>query len=107
MDDFRCQWLSGHDFLKDYDSGMIFSKVDIVVNSTPLDKIIPTLEPVLADPCRGEVIDLLTHEQYFWPFYKNYLPDCAERMDRAIGFIVQHGHKPVFLQDGFLGGPAK
>lgn len=106
MDDFRCQWLSHHDLLKDYDSGMIFSKVDMVVNSTPLDQIVPKLEPVLADPCQGEVIDFLTHEQYFWPFYKRYLPDCAERMDRAIGFVAQHGHKPVFLQDGFLGGPA-
>jgi len=105
MDDVRSEWLSHHDLLKDFPSGMIFSKVDIVVNSTPLDQIVPTLEPVVADPCQGEIIDFLTHEQYFWPFYKNYLPDHAERLDRAIGFAVQRGYKPVFLQDGFLGGP--
>ncbi len=106
VDDVRSEWLSRHDLLKDFPSGMIFSRVDIVVNSTPLDKIVPTLEPVVADPCQGEIVDLLTHEQYFWPFYTRYLPDHAERMDRAIGFVTQRGYKAVYLQDGFLGGPA-
>jgi len=105
MDEVRSEWLSRHDLLKDFDSGMIFSRVDIVVNGTPLDKIVPTLEAVIADPCQGEIVDLLTHEQYFWPFYQVYLPDHAERLDRAIGFLTKHGYKPVFLQDGFLGGP--
>jgi hypothetical protein len=106
MDDVRSEWLSRHDLLKDFASGIIFSKVDIVVNSTPLDKIVPTLDSVAADPRTGEIIDLLTHEQYFWPFYRNYLPDHAQRLDRAIKFVTEHGYKPVFLQDGFLGGPA-
>jgi hypothetical protein len=26
-------------------------------------------------------------------------------MDRTIRFVTEHGYKPVFLQDGFLGGP--
>jgi hypothetical protein len=106
LDDRRSEWLSRHDLLKDFASEMIFSKVDIVVNSTPLDQIVPTLQPMVDDPCQGEIIDLLTHEQYFWPFYQAYLPDHAQRMDRAIRFVTQHGYQPVFLQDGFLGGPA-
>ena len=105
LDDVRSEWLSRHDLLKDFASGMIFSRVDMVVNNTPLDKIVPTLEAVVADPCQGEIVDLLTHEQYFWPFYQVYLPDHAQRLDRAIGFLTERGYKPVFLQDGFLGGP--
>lgn len=105
MDDLRSEWLSRHDLLKDFASGMIFSRVDMVVNNTPLDKIVPTLEEVVADPRQGELVDLLTHEQYFWSFYQAYLPDHAQRMDRAIGFLTERGYKPVFLQDGFLGGP--
>ncbi len=105
LDEVRSEWLSRHDLLKDFASGIIFSRVDMVVNNTPLDKIVPTLEAVVADPCQGEIVDLLTHEQYFWPFYQVYLPDHAQRLDRAIGFLTQRGYKPVFLQDGFLGGP--
>jgi hypothetical protein len=105
VDDARSAWLSQHDLLKDFESGIIFSKVDMVVNSTPLDRIAPTLQRVVDDPRQAEVVDLLTHEQYFWPFYRNYLPDHAQRMERAIRFLADRGYKPVFLQDGFLGGP--
>ena len=105
VDDQRSEWLSRHDLLKDFASGIIFSKVDIVVNSTPLAEIVPRLNRVAADPAQGEIIDLLTHEQYFWPFYENYLPDHAQRMDRAVELLTRGGYKPVFLQDGFLGNP--
>ncbi|MBI5385720.1 MAG: hypothetical protein HZA90_13660 [Verrucomicrobia bacterium] len=106
LDDARSEWLSRHDAIKDFPSGIIFSKVDIVVNSTPLEKIVPTLEPVVADPRQGEIVDVLTHEQYFWPFYERYLPDHPQRLERAIEFLTHLGYQPVFLQDGFLGGPA-
>jgi hypothetical protein len=101
VDDFRSEWLSRNDLLKDYASGIIFSKTDMVINNTPLDQIVPRLEAITADPRQGEVIDLLTHEQYFWPFYQRYLPDHPQRMDRAIEYVTRHGYKPVFLQDEF------
>ncbi len=101
MDDFRSKWLSRNDLLKDYPSGIVFSKVDMVINNTPLERIVPGLDAVMADPRQGEVIDLLTHEQYFWPFYHNYLPDHPQRMDRALQYVTRKGYKPVFLQDEF------
>ena len=101
VDDFRSEWLSRNDLLKDYASGIIFSKVDMVINNTPLDQIVPKIDAAMADPRQGEVIDFLTHEQYFWPFYHRYLPDHPERMDRAIGYVTRHGYKPVILQDEF------
>ncbi len=104
MDDFRSEWLSRNDLLKDYDSGLVFSKVDMVINNTALDQIVPKLDTITADPRQGEVIDFLTHEQYFWPFFHRYLPDHPQRMDRAIEYVTRHGYKPVFLQDEFDGG---
>jgi hypothetical protein len=105
-DDVHSEWLSRHDAFKDFQSGIVFSKVDIVVNSTKLDQIVPKLQPVADDPNKNEIMDLFTHEQYFWPFYHNYLPDHPERMDKAIRFVTERGYKPVFLHEGFLGAPA-
>ncbi len=101
LDDVRSEWLSRHDLLKHYASGIVFSKVDMVLDQTPLDQITPRLEAIMADPRQAEVMDLLTHEQYFWPFYHNYRPDMAQRMDRAIEHLTRHGYGPVFLQDEF------
>ena len=97
MDDERAEWLSRHDLLKDYPSGLMFSRLDLRVDSTPLDQIVPTLESVVADPCQAEIIELLTHEQYFWPFYRRYLPDHWQRMQRALEFVTEHGYKPAMM----------
>jgi len=105
FDDIRSEYLSRHDALMDFDSGIVFSRVDIVCNSTPVERIVPTLEPCAQDPNQAEIMDLFTHEQYFWPFYSHYLPDHFERLDVAIRWVTEHGYKPVFFHEGFLGGP--
>ena len=105
LDEVRSEYLSRHDALMDFDSGIVFSKVDIVCNSTPIERIVPTLEPLSKDPNCAEIMDLFTHEQYFWPFYSNYIPDHAQRLDAAIRWVTEQGYKPVFFHEGFLGGP--
>ncbi len=102
-DDLHSEYMSRHDAWKDFESGIVFSRVDIVCNSVPVDKIVPTLEPQTKDPNTAEIIDLFTHEQYFWPFYSNYLPDHPKRLDIAIRWATEKGYKPVFLHEGFLG----
>ncbi|NQU20186.1 MAG: hypothetical protein HQ567_02810 [Candidatus Nealsonbacteria bacterium] len=104
LDDERSEYLSRHDALKDFDSGIVFSRVDIVCNSTPVKQTVATLAPLAKDPNTAEIMDLFTHEQYFWPFYNNHLPDHAQRLDTAIRWVTEQGYEPVFFHEGFLGG---
>ncbi|OGV66377.1 MAG: hypothetical protein A2283_22510 [Lentisphaerae bacterium RIFOXYA12_FULL_48_11] len=104
LDDARSEYLLHHDALKDFDSGIIFSRCDIVCNNVPVEKTVQTLEAVAADPNCAEIMDLFTHEQYFWPFYKRYIPDHGKRLEAAIRFVTEKGYKPVFFHEGFLGG---
>jgi len=105
QDDERSEYLSRHDALVDFPTGIVFSRVDIVCNNTPVEQIVPTLAPLAEDPNQAEIMDLFTHEQYFWPFYRNYVPDHAQRLETAIRWVTEHGYKPVFFHEGFLGGP--
>ncbi len=50
---------------------------------------------------QSEVLNLITHEQYTWPFYKRYIPDHLERLDTALGIAVEHGYKPSWFHDDF------
>jgi hypothetical protein len=95
--------LSRHDAWKDFGSGIVFSRVDIVCNSVPVAKTVPLLRPLTRDPNTAEIMDLFTHEQYFWPFYAHHIPDHARRLETAIRFVTENGHKPVFYHEGFLG----
>jgi hypothetical protein len=106
LDEARSEYLSRHDALMDFDSGIVFSKVDIVCNNVPVDQIVPTLAPLAKDPNQAEIMDLFTHEQYFWPFYVNYRPDHFQRLDTAIRWVTENGYQPVFYHEGFLGGRA-
>lgn len=105
VDEIRSEYLSRHDALKDFDSGIVFGKVDMVCNSTPLDQIESVLEEVYEDDNRAEIMDLMTHEQYFWPFYVSYIPEHFERLDKTLRWVTEHDYKPVFLHEGFFGAP--
>ena len=104
LDDARCEYLSRHDALMDFGTGITFSRVDIVCNNTPIDNVVPTLQPLTEDTGTAEIMDLFTHEQYFWDFYVRHVPDHAERLDAAIRFVTEQGYEPVFFHEGFLGG---
>jgi hypothetical protein len=103
LDPLRCERVRTYDALMDFEHDIVFSNVDIICNSTPVEQVIPTLAPLCEEPRRAEIMDLFTHEQYFWPFYRNHLPDHAERLDTAIRFVTERGYEPVFFHEGFLG----
>jgi hypothetical protein len=105
LDDARSEYLSRHDALKDFDSGIVFTKVDLICNHIrSIDDVIPTLEPLAKDPNQAEIMDLTTHEQPTWPFWRGYLPDHGKRIETAIHWVTEHGYKPVFFHEGFIGG---
>ena len=104
LDAERSEYLSRHEALVDFATGIVFSRVDMVLNNTPVERIVPALETLAADANHAEVMDLMTHEQYFWPFYHNHRPDHAERLETAVRFLTERGYEPVFFHEGFLGG---
>lgn len=103
LDDDRSAYLAEHDALKDFESGIVFSKVDIVCNNVPVEKTVPLLEPLQNNPNTAEIMDIFTHEQYFWPFYSHYLPDHGKRLETAIRWVTEQGYQPVFFHEGLLG----
>jgi hypothetical protein len=103
LDPERSEWLFHHEALKDFASGLVFSRVDIVCNNTPVEAIAPILQPLYDNPLQAEIMDLFTHEQYFWPFYTRYIPDHGERLDRTIGWVTERGYEPVLFNEGFMG----
>ena len=63
----------------------------------------PYLERIAEDPHQSEVMELIIHEQYFYPDYRAYEPDYRQRVETAIRWVTEKGYKPVFYSDGFLG----
>ena len=103
LDDERSEWMTRNEALKDFETGIVFSKVDLICNSTLPGDIAPALEGIASDPHRAGIMDLMTHEQYFWPHYHAHLPDHVERVETALRWVSERGYEPVFLHEGLLG----
>lgn len=56
-----------------------------------------------AIPEDQEVLNLMSHEQYSYPDYFNYIPDHLDRVEEACHLATEKGFKPVWLSQGILG----
>jgi hypothetical protein len=103
LDAARTHYLSGRDYWKDTETDIIFVRHDIVLNTVALEKIVPFLERTAADPHQAEIMELMIHEQYFYPDYRAYELDFRLRVERALEWVTRKGYRPVFYSQGFLG----
>lgn len=99
----RVRYLMGRDYWKDTTLDMLFVRHDMVMNSFKPEEIVPRLEKIAADPHQSEVIELMIHEQYYYPHYQAYEPDYRERVEAAIQWATKKGYKPAWFGEGFLG----
>lgn len=100
LDAPRVKHLMGRDYWKDTKEDVLFVRHDIVINTLPLDKIVPHLEKVAADPHQSELMELMIHEQYFYPDYKNYQPDFRQKVERTIEWATKKGYKSTLCVFG-------
>lgn len=88
-----------------FDSGLIFYSASTGTREwTPLEKTGPNLLAVIENPAKSHLLNIAGHEQYWWPFYKNFVPDLYERYAAAFRFVLDRGYKPIWIEDGFFGG---
>jgi hypothetical protein len=84
---------------RDTKEGITFVRIAQVINLFNLDQIVPMLEEVKKDSRRSEFIELMIHEQYFYPSYEAYQPDYREKVLMAVKWAVDNGYQPAFLEE--------
>jgi len=88
---------------KDNVEDLIFSRINIVINSYKLDEIVPYLDAIKKDPHRAAYMDVMIHEQYFHPNYRSYQPDYREKVMKTIQWVTDNGYTPAFLSEVLFG----
>ena len=90
---------TGRDFWHDNREDVTFARCDMVLNVIELPRIVPWLEAHISVPQRSGFLTPMIHEEYFYPDYMNYIPDCAERVLTACRFAWEHGYKGQRAED--------
>lgn len=84
---------------RDNKEGIIFVRCAIIINAYKLENIVSFLDELKKDPHRSAYVDLLMHEQYFYPSYSSYQPDYRQKVLAAVQWAVNNGYKPAFLEE--------
>ncbi|MEA4889547.1 MAG: hypothetical protein VB070_08820 [Clostridiaceae bacterium] len=99
LNEQQCEHMAGRDFWMDHESGMTFGHIKRVMNIGPKSGIIPDLEQACRNPHTAGFMEVMIHEQYFYPDYMNYLPDFRERILDTLEWITAAGYKPAWVSD--------
>ena len=67
------------------------------IDAAEFKQIAAVLEQLTNTPARLRKVDLLSHEQYSWPFYRHFLPDHAKRLAAASRWCLDHGYDSAFF----------
>lgn len=99
LNDEQTAHLNGRDFWKDHSEDLIFIKIDAVLDGLKKNDIIRELDRVKANPGEAGFIELLIHEQYYYPHYTAYQPDYREKLETAARWAAENGYSPAFLSE--------
>ncbi|MBP5641066.1 MAG: hypothetical protein J6X55_16415 [Victivallales bacterium] len=101
-------YFNKHTAFYDPTLGICFFSSTVCCNLVPLANIAPRYQDAMRinDENGVEILGSVSHEQYSFPTYSNYLPDHLDRLESAIKTMTEGGYKPVFFSNGLLGNTA-
>lgn len=87
------------DFWKNRETGILHSRIDLVLNVIKYEELEDKLNEIYSAPHRAEFIELMIHEQYFYPEYKRYMPDFSRLVNDAAKWVYDRGYVGTFLDN--------
>ncbi len=88
-------YLFKNPYLFDKKSGLYFFNNDLIINCHELTKLPKILSKLLGK----EFLEVMIHEQYFYPDYFNYQKDFKEKIELVIKTLKDNGYHSVFLEE--------
>jgi len=86
-------YLTNRDFWRDNEENFICGRIDLVLNCFKLNEIVPLLDEIYENKTRSGFMELMIHEEYFYPDYDNYIPEFEEIVLTAAKWCYEHGYE--------------
>lgn len=75
--------------------GVCVASIDIVLNNHSEEKILAQLEQM----SHRQHINVMIHEQYFYPDYRAYQPDFGQKLESTFAYLCAHGYESRFFEE--------
>jgi hypothetical protein len=99
LDDEKRHHVNNRFIWRDNREGIIFSRMALVINTLKYDQIVPYLNNLRCNAHKPAFIDLMIHEQYFYPTYTAYQPDFRQKVITSVKWASDNGYQPAFLSE--------
>ena len=90
----------------DPDCGIFLSRTFFCCNIDTQEEIVEKITRENAETRKCEMMEVVSHEQYAFPYYSKYLPDAFERIEAACRTLTELEYRPVYFNDGIFGNTA-
>lgn len=84
-----------HPLWRDEETGLVFARNTLVLNTLPLDEIIPRL----AEDSERYFHQVMIHEQYFYPDYEVHQQDFAQKVEAPLIWAKEKNLCHCFLEE--------
>lgn len=86
------------DFWKDTEEDMFYCRIDRVLNlAKTVEENNACVQAVLQNKTRGGFVELMIHEQYFYPDYYAYIPQFGDIVYGACKLLKDNGYTSTFV----------
>jgi hypothetical protein len=93
-------YLGNRDFWKDTQEDVTYCRIDRVLNlAKTVEANLDVVKAVAKIPTRGQFIEMMIHEQYFYEDYCYYIPAFGDIIYEACKWLKEQGYTSTFLQD--------
>lgn len=95
----------GRDVWKDNKEDVCFCHTDMVLNNNkgiPTENIESWMDEYMSHHPNSGIFVLMIHEEYYYSDYMNYIPDCGERVLKAIKHIYDKGYRGCSIENLLL-----
>ncbi|MFA6928988.1 MAG: hypothetical protein WCT05_01580 [Lentisphaeria bacterium] len=90
----------------DPDHELFLSRTFFCCNIDTQEEIISKIQAEEARDNTSDIMEAVSHEQYAFPNYPQFLPDYFERLRAACQTLTELGYQPVFFSQGVFGNTA-
>jgi hypothetical protein len=92
--------IGGRDIWIDHELDIACARIDRVINLAPDVKTnLDEIKSVFEDSGRGEFLEIMIHEQYFYDYYKNYIPAFSDIVLSCCKWISEQGYSGKLFED--------
>lgn len=87
------------DLWLNHETGILHSKIDLVLNTVKYNDLTNAFSKLFDNLHATGIVEIMIHEQYFYPEYKNYIPEFEKLIMESAELLYSINYRGSFIEN--------